>query len=793
MKKIFLIGIGGSGLSAIARLLLESSYEVAGSDQYASPVTQALSSEGVRIFIGHRAEQVKGFDLVICSSAIPDDNPEIIAARQLGIPVQKRAAFLEDFLKGKRVIAVAGTAGKTTTTAMIAWLLTCLNLDPGYLIGGISKNLGTNSHYGKSEYFVIEADEYDRMFHGLHPAVAVITNVEHDHPDMFPDPSDYYAAFNGFIEKLLPDGKLLVGQSVPEKLDGFQQTKNNKYTYGFDQDNDYELQNVSLQPGGCYHLNLIKRIDQHPIAALNTHLCIPGEHNALNALAALAVVDLLGLSAQESAKHLEKFTGIERRFENMGTVNGITFIDDYAHHPAKIRSTLQAARATFPGRRIWAVWQPHTFSRTQTFFDDFANAFGDADQILITEVYAAREKQGDFSAVKFIPRFTKGNGVFTPDLKQAENYLAAHLQTGDVLIVLSAGDANSIIPKLMSRATKITVDALNRDGRQAGGKSATSKVNHLAMKPVSPNPSVDTLRTLFGNRLQRNVKMSRFSTAKVGGPVEFLVISKSASQLEKDVASLWDLKIPFTLLGSASNVLVSEKGLRGLVIINQARAITLHEQEDQPYIWAESGALINTIVERAGKASLSGLEWATGLPGTLGGALYGNAGAFGSEISQNLILANILHISKGRTKWTGCDLEYQYRSSILKRQPGNEVVILSAELKVEHGDHQTISDLIKTLKSRRKTQQPPGACTGSMFKNPAGEYAGRLIEEAGLKGSRRGDVEISQKHGNFFINNGNGTADDFMSLIRLTRETVAAKFGVQLELEVELLGDWNEE
>lgn len=319
-----------------------------------------------------------------------------------------------------------------------------------------------------------------------------------------------------------------------------------------------------------------------------------------------------------------------------------------------------------------------------------------------------------------------------------------------------------------------------------------NKFNEPAMKPIQNIPTLDILHALFGNRLQQNVKMNRFSSAKVGGPVEFLLISKSAGQLEKDVTSLWDHQISFTLLGGGSNVLVSEKGMHGLVIINQARNVIAYAQEEHPTIWAESGALLNAIVQSAGKAGLSGLEWATGLPGTLGGALYGNAGAFGNEISENLILANILHVLKGRIKWTGCDFDYQYRSSILKRQPVNEVVILSAELKVEHGNHQTISDLMKTLKTRRETKQPPGACTGSMFKNPTGEYAGRLIEEAGLKGSRIGDVEISQKHGNFFINNGDGTADDFMDLIRLTRETVASKFGVNLELEVELLGDWDE-
>ena len=317
-------------------------------------------------------------------------------------------------------------------------------------------------------------------------------------------------------------------------------------------------------------------------------------------------------------------------------------------------------------------------------------------------------------------------------------------------------------------------------------------IEKVAMKPDQASLPAEKLREIFGDRLQANVRMSRFSSARVGGPVEFLAICDSAAQLEEDIRQLWANRFPFMLLGGASNILVSEKGLRGLVIINHARAIRLQAENTPPSIWAESGALMSTIVQRAGSASLSGLEWATALPGTLGGALYGNAGAFGSEISQNLLLANILHASLGKVDWTPLQFDFQYRSSVLKRQPEKEVVILGAELKLEHGDHQTIANLMQTLKSKRETRQPPGACTGSMFKNPEGEYAGRLIEAAGLRGTKVGDVEISMKHGNFFINNGKGTASDFMSLISLTKDTVAAKFGIEMELEVELLGDWDD-
>lgn len=319
------------------------------------------------------------------------------------------------------------------------------------------------------------------------------------------------------------------------------------------------------------------------------------------------------------------------------------------------------------------------------------------------------------------------------------------------------------------------------------------QMNAEEMKQNRQNLPVDSLEKLFGDRLQRNVRMARFSSARVGGPVDFLVIANTAQELEKDIQSLWNAQIPFRLLGGASNVLVSENGLPGLVLINHARAIHFQTHSATPTIWAESGALMSVIVQRAASAGLRGLEWGTALPGTLGGALYGNAGAFGSEISDNLIVANILHFNLGKLEWRREDFAFQYRSSILKRPLAPEAVILSAALQVQHGQPEEILQQMAVLKSKRETKQPPGACTGSMFKNPPGDFAGRLIEASGLKGTRIGDVEISQKHGNFFINNGQGTANDFLELINLTRSEVAAKFAVQLELEVELLGTWETE
>ena len=449
IKNVHLVGIGGSGLSAIARLLLESGFAVSGSDQNESNVTRQLSDLGVRVFIGHRAEQAAGAELVIQSSAVPSDNPELIFAHENHIPVKKRSAFLEDFLADKTVIAVAGTHGKTTTTSMIAWLLTGMEQDPGYLIGGVSKNLHNNAHMGKGKYFVIEADEYDNMFLGLHPSLAIITNIEHDHTDIFPTPEDYHDAFQRFIAQVQPGGVLLSSQEIPPQKINRAGIPSRHLTYGMHPQASYQAKNLHVRPNGCYQMDIFCQEEKMLNFLTTARLNVPGEHNVRNALAAIAAVDALGLSADEAARWIEAFAGTERRFEIKGSYHGITFVDDYAHHPTEIQTTLSAARTRFPGRRVIAVWQPHTFSRIQSFYEQYLHAFSQADEVIITEIYAAREQSFNFSAAKLAAEVDHEHCKFIPDIAQTCQYLYNHLKTGDILIVMSAGDAVAINQHLL--------------------------------------------------------------------------------------------------------------------------------------------------------------------------------------------------------------------------------------------------------------------------------------------------------------------------------------------------------
>lgn len=308
--------------------------------------------------------------------------------------------------------------------------------------------------------------------------------------------------------------------------------------------------------------------------------------------------------------------------------------------------------------------------------------------------------------------------------------------------------------------------------------------------PVTALP-LKELREQLGQRLQENVRLANYTAARVGGPADALLVINSADELEKCVKMLWEMKVPFLLLGGGANVLVSDRGFHGVVLLNRAHTIKIHAQNDLPTVWAESGANLGMIARQAALRGLSGLEWANSVPGTLGGAIYGNAGAFDGDMQKNLLMAEILHPQEGKQTWSVEKFAYEYRSSVLKRS-ATKAVILSATLKLEKSTPQAVKEKMDEFSNRRKQTQPAGASLGSMFKNPPGDYAGRLIEAAGLKGTRVGGVQVSPVHANFFINSEAATASDYRQLIELVRSTVEEKLGVRLELEVELIGDWSD-
>ena len=440
-----LIGIGGIGLSAIARVLLADGYQISGSDAQPSALTAELQGLGMRIFSGHRAENVAGADLVVVSSAVPEDNPELLAARRAGIPVVKRAELLGDMMADQRGIAVAGTHGKTTTSALISFVLCELGLDPTFIVGGILQDLGTNARLGHGPHFVVEADEYDHTFLGLRPRVAVVTVVEMDHPDCFADLEAVSADFLRFLQ-LVPEGGALVGcADQPRVVDLLRQATQGRtvtaVTYGLRAEGDWQARDVRVNRWGgsdfaVWHAGQV--VGQ-------ARLRLVGLHNVSNALAVLAVVDRLELDLARVLEILPRFHGVRRRFEIKGEAQGVTVIDDYAHHPTEIRATLAAARRRFGQRPLWVFFQPHTYSRTRALLDEFAVSFGDADHVLISEIYAAREKDDlGIHARDLVQRVRHPDVRYVATLPEASALLQAELRPGDILLTLGAGNGDRV-------------------------------------------------------------------------------------------------------------------------------------------------------------------------------------------------------------------------------------------------------------------------------------------------------------------------------------------------------------
>jgi UDP-N-acetylmuramate--alanine ligase len=435
---IHLVGIGGIGMSAIARVLLRKGYLVSGSDQQLSGITRELAALGATVHQGHSSENVAGAQVVIRSAAVAEGNPELVEARARGVPVLKRGQVLAWLMEDRYGIAVAGTHGKTTVTAMIGLLLEDARLDPTIIVGGIVPELGANAKEGQGKYLVVEADEYDRAFLYLHPQLAVITSIEMDHPDCYVNLAEMSQAFQDFLSNMPPGGRVMACGDDPQVMQVVSDLPDlGVTTYGLRPHNHWRATSLELNALGGTDFVVAAGAEQKGWFQLR----IPGVHNVSNALAAIGVADYLELDVTSVRDTLRCFQGVGRRFEIRGELQGITVVDDYAHHPSEIRATLAGARRRYDGRRIWVVFQPHTYSRTKALLSDFASAFTDADEVVVTAVYAARESDtlgvcaSDLAKAMSHPRV-----AHVADLSAAATQVASQLVSGDVLITMGAGD-----------------------------------------------------------------------------------------------------------------------------------------------------------------------------------------------------------------------------------------------------------------------------------------------------------------------------------------------------------------
>ena len=468
--RVHLIGVGGSGMSSLAAYLIGCGAQVTGSDMNRSEVVEKVERVGVRVAQGHSAANLAGkTDLVVITAAVSERNSELQEARRRNIPVLKYAQMVGALMQHQRGVAIAGTHGKTTTTSMVSLILLRADLKPSFVIGGNVEQLGglggLGGAFGGGKILVAEACEYDRSFWNFRPEVAVITNVDRDHMDYFRDDADLVDAFRGFAQRVKPGGALIVNADDRRSCEAAHGVDVRKVTFGFGLDAEWRAdpaQCARLEGRTCFRVWHAGR-DMGEF-----QLLVPGRHNILNALAAAAASAAMGVEVAAIRKALAIYRGAGRRLERVAGVKGIELLDDYGHHPTEIAAALSAVREDYPDRRLWCVFQPHQYSRTRILLEDFAKSFGDADRVVVPDIFPARDKRADVQAVSsadLVARL-RTNGVradYVAAYEEAADFLAEKVSAGDVVLTMGAGPVNRVgrllLRRLMAHESKVTSNA----------------------------------------------------------------------------------------------------------------------------------------------------------------------------------------------------------------------------------------------------------------------------------------------------------------------------------------------
>jgi UDP-N-acetylmuramate--alanine ligase len=457
-RRVHLVGVGGIHMSGIAQVLRSRGHEVTGSDLTLSPLTERLEKLGVRVSRGHDAANVGDAELVVYTSAAHEDNPELAEARRRGLPTMKRAEMVARLMEGKRSICVAGSHGKTTTSSLIAYMLWLAERSPTFMIGGELVDLDTNVMAGEGPDFVVEADEFDAAFLNYHPDIALVTNIEPDHLDIYGSLEKLVETFRQFLSQVKPDGHIVACREDPALRALLWETAGDDVrfpvhvvSYGLEAEAEWRAEHISSK--GVDGYTFVVKCGEKVHGTFETRL--PGIHNVRNALGAIAVGSILGLPLESVQRSTAAFHGARRRFQPVGEAAGVTVMDDYAHHPTEVRATLAAARERFPGRRLVVLFQPHTYTRTQYLLDGFRTCFADCDVLLIAETYAAREEpSAGMTAQQLAPEIESPEARYAGTLEESAAALAELLRAGDVFFTIGAGDVEKVGPMVVEALKK---------------------------------------------------------------------------------------------------------------------------------------------------------------------------------------------------------------------------------------------------------------------------------------------------------------------------------------------------
>ena len=753
-----LIGIGGAGMSAIAQVLHSRGDTVSGSDRQESDVTTRLRAAGMKISIGHTAENVDGADVVVYTAAIPKDNPEITAARRLGIPVLERPAMLGRIMEPyKHRIAVSGTHGKTTTTSMIDLVLNRGGLDASALIGGDMKSLGGNTRLGNGSIIITEACEAFESFLHLYPSIAVITNIDADHLDYYRTIDHVEESFAQFIDQVDRDGCVVACSDDPRVKKVLERCGRKVVWFGLSGSPDLRADDIDVStPEPTYTLVHAGK----PLGQIR--LGVPGKHNITDSLAAAAVAFELGVEFKDIQSAMRDFRGADRRFEVLYDDNDIMVVDDYAHHPAEIEATLCTARAAY-GKRIIAVFQPHLYSRTRFLLQDFADALAIADQVIVCPIYAAREQPIDGVSAESIVERMKQQG-FT-DVRHASSKdslapeLAAQVAPGDMVMIIGAGDIRTVGEDLAAA---------------------------LRARDPAQTSRIEDLRRIASGRAAENEPMAGHTALGVGGPADYFVEVTTDNELCELMKYISSANLPWMVVGDGANILVSDKGIRGVVIRLTGDFEQIHV--DGTSIVVGSAVSMARLADIAADNDLSGLEAVGAVPGTVGGAIVMNAGTHQGYIDQVTRSVSVVTSAGEKRVLSRDECAFAYRTS--RFQTEDSVIITSATFALRPGDGEALREHLATARSHRSRAQPQDKSAGCFFKNPPNASAGKLIELAGGKGLSEGGAAVSDVHANFIVNANDATAADLFNLAERVRKLVRDRHGVELQYEVRLVGEW---
>ncbi|MFC1461178.1 UDP-N-acetylmuramate--L-alanine ligase [Verrucomicrobiota bacterium] len=754
---IHLVGACGVGMAGLAFHLSERGFQVSGCDISCNHLAAWLEECGIPVACGHNPAHLSGVDCVVRSTAVCLTHPEVSAASASGVPVFRRGHVLASLLTEFSSVLVSGTHGKTTIASMIVQVLRTCGVTPAFCIGGESEKLGGVAGSGESGVMVVEADESDGTLAYYESDIAVISNIEFDHAEYFESVEALVSCFESMAQRVKT--RLVFCADDPRArllCEGMEKA----FSYGLGSSADLRATDVVETGAGTKFRVRLRGSDQGELS-----VPVPGRHNVLNALAACAVAIEKNVPFSDIREGLSGFEPVRRRFERIVENDEVLVVSDYAHHPSEV-AALKESAGLLDRSRWLAVFQPHRFSRTCALGADFPPAFEGMDELVLVPVYAASEESvpggTSWDLYRRFREAGKTNTTCASCLSQAWDYLRRALRKGDGLLIIGAGDVAEIAEWARTAFASGGLDCLDPAG---GWEEALAGLGLQATTVKVREP------------------MARRTTLQVGGYADIFLGVGCESDLARIFEWTTSHQVPVTVLGAGSNVLVSDLGIRGVVLCLDSAGFGSMREETDNRVIVGSVVVLNTLMTWLAEHGKSGLSFLNGIPGTVGGALRMNAGAWGQNIGEHVVWVRVLNPDGSVEVLEKQSLRFAYRECESLR----DSVVLEAALQVEQSDPADIRSNLEAVAQHRAWMRGLRSA-GSVFRNPGEDYAGRLIEQAGMKGFRVGGARVSKEHANVIVTEKGATASDVNALIGIIQNKVKKHCGVDLVKELVCLG-----